>query len=1005
MSGNKKDFIAAPLVISHLSSTSLQNSSNFGSTSPSSFYSADQEPMDESRLEKEESAQHWIDKSDSPKKGFEFYSQECEELRTQVKELEMERDVLLTVQKELEAAVIERDEQNEKLSSIIAERTTELLELKQHRVGKDDSKLHYKKKTSISKGSSVGLSEEKFPQKQTLNNEKSLSDEEFKKKLNLQLCRHEQETESLSESIAQLKEELETAKALQGTNPDTSREEVLSNLEVELDKLRETLQEQEATSSKYLDELQTRYTAEIEDLQSNFEAKKDRLETQLESLTERESTKREECKKLTSQVTETITTSNLDLEKLENEVESLNKVVVEMVRVNTEELNKLIMPKKSVPGGSAFFNDHIGGNDTPRCYPIKKSLSEGPINRRKHKRSKTDAISDFSSKPSHARRKSTLNNTVVHLRSRIRQIESIRETETGALSNYIESLTRVRDDQKRTIDQLKEELRKVSVKTDNITNERGHKRRKSKGEENINEEKRSDKDISGANDKDEKLDDEALRKELDSAKWTVRKLSNDLKLHISDSQALHNQIQNSEENSMELSTKEEIAMINRQIQVLRNHLLGEAKLRDDINKLRVQVGEAMDKNKELEEQLKKRKFMYSKKVKNITARMKDKIESDSRLIDIEDQLHSYHQSLESSLIDTDTDQPPSITPSLSEDNTAYLESLKNSLLQEKEKNVRIMIQLQAAEVAFSETLKTESTEFFRKKDIAERSVDIMPAPVSLAPEYTACGSRIPPEPSVSTKGAAIGAYQRRVQDQNAMIKKLHGQLQETGLRYTGKLKRVRRAVKAKSMSLQGKNVELEELYSKLEAVEVDNQQKVEYLEDILQEREMALSQLRDQSELQIKNLQEELIMKDNNMHTEKGRLEREVERLRAKALKLERQLFELGSEGKEFSTLQKEISRLSMELSVSRGETMIAYRSKIKTVAELALEIERLRSNPYSFISLKNNRFPKLDREFEVRETPTPSAPPSTASEKALSATISTQIENNIGFGSWGHLP
>jgi len=1002
MSGNTKDYVAAPLIISHLSSTSLQNSSNLGSTSPSSYYSADQEPMIESRPGKEESAQHWINKSGSPKKGFEFYSQECEQLRTQVKELEMERDVLLTVQKELEAAVIERDEQNEKLSSIIAERTNELLELKQHRVGKDGSKLHYRKKTIISKGSTVGLSEEKFPKKQTLNKEKSLS--EFKKKLKLQLCRHEQETTSLSESIAQLKEDLETAKALQGTNPYTSPEDVLSNLEVELDRLRETLQEQEATSSRYLEELQTRYTAEIEDLQTNFDAKKDRLESQLASLTERESTKWEICKKLASQVTETITTSNLDLEKLEIEVERLNKVVVEMVRVNTEELKKLTMPKKLAPGVSAFYNDNLGGNDTPRCYPIKKSLSEGPINRKRHKRSKTDAISDFSSMPSHMRRKSTLNNTVVHLRSRIRQIESIRETETGALSNYIESLTRVRDDQKRTIDKLKEELRKVSVKTDNITNERGHKRRKSKGEENINE-KRSDKDISSANGKDEKLDDEALRKELDNAKWTVRKLTKDLKHHISDSQALHTQIEASEEHSTELSMKEEIAMINRQIQVLRNHLQGETKLIDDIHKLRLQVGEAMDKNKELEEQLKRRKFMYSKKVKNITARMKDKIESDSRLIDIEDQLHSYHQSLESSLIETDTDQPPSITPSLSEDNTVYLESLKNSLLQEKQKNVRIMIQLQAAEVAFSETLKTESTEFFRKKDITERNVDIMPAPARLAPEYTACGSRIPPEPSVSTKGAAIGAYQRRVQDQNAMIKKLHGQLQETGLRFTGKLKRMRGAVKAKSMSLQGKNVELEELYTKLEAVEVDNQQKVEYLEDILQEREMALSQLRDQSELQIKNLQEELIMKDNNMHTEKGRLEREVERLKAKALKLERQLFELGSEGKEFLTLQEEISRLSLELSVSRGETMIAYRSKIKTVAELAVEIERLRTNPYGFISLKNSRFPKLDRECEVRETPTPSNPPSTASEKALSTAISTQIENNIGFGSWGHLP
>merc|ERR1711972_1212391 len=102
----------------------------------------------------------------------------------------------------------------------------------------------------------------------------------------------------------------------------------------------------------------------------------------------------------------------------------------------------------------------------------------------------------------------------------------------------------------------------------------------------------------------------------------------------------------------------------------------------------------------------------------------------------------------------------------------------------------------------------------------------------------------------------------------------------------------------------------------------DKNQKLEYLEHLMKEREMALSQLREQSDLQIRNLQEELVMKENTQRIERERLNGEIESFRRKAMELERANSETSDDRRQLKTLQDEVSRLTTELQASREETL-----------------------------------------------------------------------------------
>jgi len=201
---------------------------------------------------------------------------------------------------------------------------------------------------------------------------------------------------------------------------------------------------------------------------------------------------------------------------------------------------------------------------------------------------------------------------------------------------------------------------------------------------------------------------------------------------------------------------------------------------------------------------------------------------------------------------------------------------------------------------------------------------------SLAADVT-CSS-FPPEADVGDK------KQQR-------IVKLQKKLTRVEDVTTVKVNRMREVVQSKAKALKTKEREVEQLYTKLESIEGAKNQKMEYLEDLVQEREMALNQLRNQSDLKIKNLQEQVALLNDNLRLEKERLEAELTRERAKAVKFERMVSDLDNGVQSSSILEQEVSRLSGELEESRKETISASKSKVELVQLLAAEIERLRND------------------------------------------------------------
>jgi len=177
---------------------------------------------------------------------------------------------------------------------------------------------------------------------------------------------------------------------------------------------------------------------------------------------------------------------------------------------------------------------------------------------------------------------------------------------------------------------------------------------------------------------------------------------------------------------------------------------------------------------------------------------------------------------------------------------------------------------------------------------------------------------------------------------------------------TIEINRMREEVKAKSEKLQSKRQECKDLRRKLEALQEEKNQKIGYMEDLIKEREMALTHMRERSDLQIKNLREELAMKGNTIELERERVQQERERLEAetegfrwKVLELERN--EPVDISAKVAKLEQEVAQLTKDLAISREEALTACLSKVQTVQLLAAEIERLRKNPCFFVSFKRD--------------------------------------------------
>jgi len=204
----------------------------------------------------------------------------------------------------------------------------------------------------------------------------------------------------------------------------------------------------------------------------------------------------------------------------------------------------------------------------------------------------------------------------------------------------------------------------------------------------------------------------------------------------------------------------------------------------------------------------------------------------------------------------------------------------------------------------------------------------------LQKEKETSGSVTAPLPSQTKSGGGGG----KPEDDAEAIARLEDLM-------TLELNRMREDVQNKTELLKAKDAEMEELHTKLESLQGDKNQKLEYLEHLMKEREMALSQLREQSDLQIRNLSEELVLKDETLRIERERLEAEVDGFRRKALDLERQYSELSDERRQMQNLQERVSQLTKELESAQSETRAAIASKLQTVQHLSDEMERLRDN------------------------------------------------------------
>merc|ERR1719317_1280627 len=168
------------------------------------------------------------------------------------------------------------------------------------------------------------------------------------------------------------------------------------------------------------------------------------------------------------------------------------------------------------------------------------------------------------------------------------------------------------------------------------------------------------------------------------------------------------------------------------------------------------------------------------------------------------------------------------------------------------------------------------------------------------------------------------------------------------------INRMREDVREKTETLESKNKEVAELQRRLESIEVNKSEKAEYLEDLVRQREISLSQLQEKSDRDIQSLREDLVSKEEALRG----LEGELETLREKNSKFEQQFNELDCEAQQVVELKQKVLKLENELCISRGEATAASASKVRVIQVLAEELERLRYGYGGFISIRKNVLP-----------------------------------------------
>jgi len=636
--------------------------------------------------------------------------------------------------------------------------------------------------------------------------------------------------------------------------------------------------------------------------------------------------------------------------------------------------------------------------DQPPPNSLKRLRRAGGLRERSRRRlrrsmSESNLALRFHSKPNGSiepekRLNSKLFGKIAQLKSRIKEIETRREEETDVLNQHIESLTKARGEHKNTIDLLMKEVTSGEHEENGIIAKPPmNKSVLFNAGSNSNMDDEAALQVEGELLKDDKgekhaeLEMKKLQDKLDNANSQVDQLSRKLSHHRKESQMLYNQIHPTEENKVNLEHMErKIAELQERNSTLEESIQGEVMLMKAIETLEKQVEETRDTNSLLRRQLDDQASSHSDVIRNMKEKLKDKVELEQRLRLLEDQLVQYTKQTPWS------ETRPHIDTRTSTLNVKPYPS--KAMLMSRELNSERGLEMlgtitppHISEIEIPDSIKKMRQEnkpnetLIRKltasladhvKESAIDKIDERNAQIISSDFKNALASQLASKTKdrfSRSNSAPISPENQRKnsQDTNAAVLAVLTRIEVLARvedLMTVEIERIRAEMRAKTETLENKNKEVAELERKLEAAEADNDVTIESLEELIRQREISLIELQEKSDQEIQNLRKELGAKDETFNEERKQLEDELNTLREKSSKLEQQFSKLENNSQQVTYLQDKVAELENELNVARQEASAASESKVQVIQLLSAEMELLKNNYGSFVTIRKNVHP-----------------------------------------------
>jgi len=565
--------------------------------------------------------------------------------------------------------------------------------------------------------------------------------------------------------------------------------------------------------------------------------------------------------------------------------------------------------------------------NTPHYFDLGRSLSQGDLKWKSHP----------SSNPMQANQSDDYSAT--KLKRRMKQMAFETDLETSTLSSWLKSRTQQYDESKKTVEKDGDEDDQRTVEDEEANNtQRNWGCRSGYGTKTS---KRCKKE-----EKPEHNEVRSLQAGLQIANSRVLELSEKLACYRVEIQPRElDEVQSSNQPS-------EITKLQNELRNLKAKLKGEALLTKEIEALKNKVNDVEKEKAKLSQQLQMQIFLYSS--------MSDKLEE----INVKENMEPKEQSTKyqncskhiKTLVKAKSfcwDLMPSSF------NHQEVNGVSSKSFEESKDNLGSGYENPQLEIG--PALSRSSLQNGKANKIV--SMEIYQ---DLVAKYIACNMCYWPESAGNGISSTESEEARlklefQVQEQKVMIENLENKVERLQKLIAVSKSKLADMVKVKRRRSLSQNSEIGEI-SKLISAEGDKAQKMEYLDRVITERELALHQLRSQSDLRIKNIKEELMMKDNTLRQERDRLSGKVDMLMLKTSNYERQLREFRDKERYIFTLEQEVSQLTSELVDSREAFLLLRNSKAETICRLAMEIERLRLSSTSFRTLKKGSLPAARR-------------------------------------------